>query len=219
MLELNIVDDKGDNGGDDDCFNYNDYNKRHVIVKKERSILEGLKSYPFHDDLKNKADEIYNKMIYQVRRGKVLDQLKFWCVYNAHRELGRDVDPIGLGKEFGLTTGEVQRCDSIFSPLQTGYYPPKTSISPLSYLTSYCQKLDLSEDAIVEIKLMTNSIMNKCPRLRQENPQTVAAGILRYYTIMNGISSEDNQKLSKITNRSIVTIDSMYKRISEIDNS
>ena len=68
MLQLNIVDDKGNNGGDEseDCFNYNDYNKRHVIVKKERSILEGLKSFPFHDDLKNKADEIYNKMIVMI---------------------------------------------------------------------------------------------------------------------------------------------------------
>ena len=190
----------------------------HVITRTERSILSDLKQYPFPDDIKNKADVIYNKMIYRVRRGKIRSQMLFFCVYCAHLELDRDVDPVDLGNLFGLSQGEVQRCDSIFSPLQTGYRPPSTDTSPLRYLPGYCQKMDLSEEAVEEITRLANNILMKDPDLRQENPQTVAAGILRYFTCTNGITTDDPQKLTKVTGRSSVTIDVMFRRIATIDN-
>lgn len=191
----------------------------HVINHSERTILPDLKQYSFTDDIKNQADVIYNKMRYQVRRGKIRFQMLFFCVYCAYLELNRDVDPIQLGAQFGLNQGEVQRCDSLFSPLQTGYKPPSTNISPLGYLPNYCTAMNLSQEAIDEIMKMAANILKKDPRLYQENPQTVAAGLLRYYTVTNGIISDDPQKMMQITGRSSVTIDSIFRRISTIDNS
>lgn len=199
------------------CGGYGEWG--HVINHTERSILADLKSYLFPDDIKNQADVIYNKMRYQVRRGKIRFQMLFFCVYCAHLELGRDVNPIQLGAQFDLTQGEVQRCDSLFSPLQTGYKPPSTSASPLSYLPDYCNNMNLSQEAIDDITRMASNILRKDITLYQENPQTVAAGLLRYYTITNGITTDDPQKITRVTNRSTVTIDSMFRRISTIDNS
>lgn len=199
------------------CGGYGEWG--HVINHTERTILPDLKQYPFTDDIKNTADVIYNKMRHQVRRGKIRFQMLFFCTYCSHLELGRDVNPIQLGALFGLTPGEVQRCDSLFSPLQTGYRPPNRNASPLGYLPEYCQGMDLSHEAIEEIMKMSATILRKDPTLYQENPQTVAAGLLRYYTITNGISNDDPQKITRITGRSTVTIDGMFKRISTIDNS
>ena len=199
------------------CGGYSEWG--HVLTHNEHTILPDLKQYPFTDDIKNQADVIYNKMTYRVRRGKIRYQLLFFCVYYAHIELDRDVNPIQLGSLFDLTPGEVQRCDSIFSPLQTGYRPPSTNTSPLRYLPSYCQEMKLSEDAIFEIKQLAANILNKDPGLRQENPQTVAAGLLRYYTYTNGIITEDPQEITKVTGRSNVTIETMFRRIAAIDNN
>lgn len=217
--DIETVIDPYDNGSGEQkfCGGYGDWT--HVMSHTERSILQDLKSYPFPDDIKNQADVIYNKMRYQVRRGKIRFQMLFFCVYNAHIELGRDINPIQLGAQFGLTQGEVQRCDSLFSPLQTGYRPRPINTSPLGYLPDYCQNMDLSQEAIDEIMKMSVMILKKDPTLYQESPQTVAAGLLRYYTITNGITTDDPQKITRITNRSTVTIDGMFRRIATIDNS
>ena len=199
------------------CGGYGEWG--HVINHTERSILPDLKQYAFTDDIKNEADVIYNKMRHQVRRGKIRSQMLFFCVYCSHLELNRDVNPIQLGKEFGLTQGEVQRCDSLFSSLQTGYRPPNRNASPLGYLPNYCHSMNLSHEAIDEIMKMSAIILRKDPTLYQENPQTVAAGLLRYYTVTNGISTDDPQNITRITGRSSVTIDGMFKRVSTIDNS
>lgn len=199
------------------CGGYGEWG--HVITRTERTILPDLKQYAFTDDIKNQADVIYNKMIYRVRRGKIRSQMLFFCVYCAHLELNRDVNPTQLGSLFDLTPGEVQRCDSIFSPLQTGYRPPSTNTSPLRYLPGYCEKMELSEEAVTEIMRLANNVLRKDPDLRQENPQTVAAGLLRYFTYTNGIITDDPQKITKVTGRSNVTIDVMFRRIATIDNN
>lgn len=196
---------------------YNEWN--HVTVHNEHTILPDLKNYPFPDEIKNRADFIYNQMIYRVRRGKIRDQMLFYCVYCSHLELDRNVNPCQLGALFGLGPGQVQRCDSLFSPLQTGYRPPSTNTSPLKYLPGYCQEMELSEEAAKEITQLASQILSKDLDLKQENPQTVAAGLLRYYTYTNGITTDDHQKLTKITGRSSVTIDAMFRRIASIDNN
>lgn len=199
------------------CGGYGEWG--HVINRTERTILPDLKLYPFPDDIKNQADVIYNKMKYQVRRGKIRFQMLFFCVYCSHLELKRDVNPIQLGAQFGLTPGEVQKCDSLFSPLQTGYKPPSKNASPLGYLPDYIREMDLSEDLVGDIMAVAADILRKDPTLNQENPQTVAAGLLRYYTFSRGITSDDPSKINRVTNRSNVTIDGMFRRISTIDNS
>ncbi len=191
----------------------------HIAKHTERSIITDLLPYPFPNDIKNQADVIYNKMYFQVRRGKVRDQMLFYCVYNAHLELGRDVNHQHLGKQFNLTPGEIQRCYSIFSFLQTGYRPPFVRASPLSYLPDYCKDIGLSQDVINDIKVVGNAIMNKDKSLEQENPQTVAAGILRYYLIANGIQLADPSVISIVTQRSAVTIDTMFRRVQIVDNN
>lgn len=199
------------------CNGYGDWG--YVINHNEHSILPDLKTFQFPEDIKNQADVIFNKMRYQVRRGKIRIQMLFYCVYCAHLELNRDVNPIHLGALFGLTQGEVQRCNSIFSPLQTGYKPPSVSISPLTYLPEYCQIMRLSGDAVDDILLMSRRIVDKSPALMEENPQTVAAGLLKYYIIINGITNEDPHIINTITGRSNVTIDTMVAKIANIDNA
>lgn len=202
------------------CSSHNEWS--YINNKTERSILPDLRSYTLPEDIKLRADAIYNKMKYQVRRGKIRSQMLFFCVYCAYLELANvgevTVDPVQLGKLFNLTPGEVQRCDSLFSPLQTGYKPPSVYTSPLGYLPDYCEAFGLSEDTIPEIIKLSTSILQKDKSLFEENPQTVAAGLLRYYTVTNGIISDDPQKIINITGRSVATIDTMYRRLSTIDN-
>lgn len=195
------------------------YSESHVTTKKNRSILPDLSGFDIPADIKNRADAIFNKMTYRVHRGNMRKKLLFYCVYNAYIESDITIDPISLGHMFELKPGEVQKCDSIFSPLQTGYYPKPKITSPIEYIPSYCKKMGLTSQAEVEIISIAQDIMKKDPDLRQQNPQTVAAGFLKYYIVTNGITVPDSSLFRTVTGRSNVTIESMYRKISTIDNS
>src|SRR5258708_17857264 len=90
----------------------NDYNYSN---KNGRSIIADLEKYQFNDDIKLRSNLIYNKMKHSARRANKRQFLLFFCVYNAYKELGINVNPAELGRMFGLTQGQVQKTDSIFS--------------------------------------------------------------------------------------------------------
>lgn len=192
----------------------------HIYTNAKRSIVGDLKSYRLDDEIINMADVIYNKMFHRVRRGTIRKRLLYYCTYCAFLELKRiPPNPNELGEKFGLSPGEVQKCSSTFSPLQTGYTPPTINTSPLIYLNHYCQKAGLSEDTTLDVADMAEGILEKDPTLLQETPQTVAAGLIHYYMVTHGIMPEDPKLLSTITMRSHVTIDKIYKRVAFVDNS
>ncbi len=197
----------------------NEYsNTVHAKRKKERTILKDLEKYHFTPDIKERANKIYQKMKETVYRGNKRKQLLYYCVYNAHLELGIATTNDAIGEVFGLTEGEIVRCDSIFAPLQTGYKPPRVEITPMAYLPSYCDKLGLSEEMKQEMLVESDNIMGKSKSLRNGNPKTVAAGLLKYLMFTHGIPEDDDKPLSEITKRSNVTISNMYDMVSVIDN-
>lgn len=215
------------NYDDEDDF-VQQYGTDHVIIKREHSIIPDLAQYKFPDNIKERADIIFNSMNYQVHRKKLRTQMLFYCVYCAYREEFNKnpcyengmtgVDPFRLGARFGLTSGEVSKCNSIFSPLQTGYRPPPSYKTPMEYLLEFHANLKLSEDSADEIISLADGILKKNKGLFQENPQTVAAGLIKYFTVINGIIVNDDI-LTNATGRSKATIDAMYRKISTIDNT
>ena len=199
---------------DEFCAGYGD--GTHVIQRVERSVVLDLDKYKLSDEIKNQASVIYTKMRPRTRRGKLRNKLLFYITYCAHLELGLNVNPSSLGKMFGLNQGEIQSCNSLFSFLQTGYRPPVVTISPVHLLPDLCKKLDFSDEGVAAITQLGVRILQKDPTLYQENPQTVAAGLLRYYTIINGL--DDLCKVEIACDRSPATIEPMYDRIARIDN-
>lgn len=204
---------------DEDFFKgYGDWGQ-HVYSKTTRSILPDLKPYLLPDDIKNKADAIYNIMFEKTRRKKIRKQLVFYCTYCAHLELGIEVNPVKLGEIFGLEHGDVLKCPSLFSFLQTGYSPPDITSTPMTCIKDFCAALDLSNDAVEQIRSICDNVMKRCPDISQENPQTVASGLLKYYIFTNGIELKEPNMIATVTKRSNVTIDAMYKRIAIADNT
>ena len=194
---------------------HNEYN---YTTKNSRSIMPDLAKYNLTPDIKHRANFIYNKMKLNVRRANKRKYLLFFCVYSAYKELNININPTELGKMFDLTTGDMQKTHSMFSSLETGYKPKQRQISALDYIHDYCVKLDL-EQYTDDLMLFTSLILEKHVQLLQFVPQTVAAGILKYYMIINGIELTNKKILSETTFRSDTTIDSMYKKISEMDTA
>jgi len=207
------------NYGEESNFSEGYGKKSHISTQVDKNILNDLKAFGLPEDITIRADIIYNKMKQRVQRGKIRDQKLFFCAYNAYRELDRDVDPISLGAMFGLTPGEVQKTDSRFSPLQTGYHPPNRATSCIEFIPSYAKSLNLSDELTAKIINFALSLLNKDTSLSHEPPKTMAAGMLKYYMLTNGIALDQPYNIAYITGRSMATIENAYNRISRVDNS
>lgn len=189
------------------------------------SILKDLDTYPFMTMIKTKANEIYNKMHYQTRRGKIRVQLLYHCTYNAHLELYEEglLDeipvPDELGEVFNLTSEEVQKCDSLFSYIQTGYEPLSIELNPRSYYKKWCdtKELRLSDDQLIDLLEFSDYITTLDKSLLQNHPRTVASGILKFHLEKSGFVV-DPQALGLVTKRSNVTIKGIYDQVSKIYN-
>lgn len=211
----------------------------HVSSKKGKSILPVLLTYSLPEHIVNGADVIYNKMKPQVRRAKTYHMLIYYCTYCSYFEyiyeqkiLAKEgllfdpkgyldtFDPIQLGEKFGLKKGELQKCDSLFSPLQSGYKPPLSSFSLLDYIPNYGRCINLTNEAIVDIIEFAQSLLKKEPKLNKEQRRSTAAGIVYYFTTIYGISIDKYlDDFVKLSNYSFTTIENISKRIALIDNS
>jgi hypothetical protein len=218
----------------------NEYNTKdsHVSTKKGKSIIPFLSKLSLPENIINRADVIYNKMKPQVRRANTYNMLLYYCTYCSYLEyiyeqklLSKEgllfdakgyidgFDPIELGNKFNLSKGQLQKCDSLFSPLQTGYKPPLSYISLLDYIPNYGKCINLSNESIIEIIELAKGLLKKSPKLNKDNARSTAAGIVYYYTIINGISISNIDDFIKLVNYSHTTIVTIYKQIAIIDNS
>lgn len=184
---------------------------------KNLSILDDLKNFDFSDDIKKKANYIYNQMTPITKRSKNRKLLLFFCIYNAHKELRINVIPADIGKKFGLTQGDLRKANSMFSKLQTGYEPIQNEITINDFIQDYCEKLNL--DNLDEIIQFSDNVLKNNKELELTCPQTLAASMLKYYMVSNDIEFNDKTLLSIITNRSNTTIDTIYKKIAQSDNN
>lgn len=192
--------------------------------KGDKSILDELNQYRLRPEIKQKAQRIFLDLGRGTHRGNKRKQLLFYCIYSAeleyhneHPEIEEDVDPGIIRKLVGISHGSMRRAMSMFSEVQTGYRPKTGEADPLGMIRGYCLENHMSEELVEPIKELGKQILNKDSKLKEEYPQTVAAGLIKYCLTTMGVEI-DNKSFSKNVNLSEATINSMYKRIAKVDN-
>lgn len=186
--------------------------------KSCKTIAPELKTRGFPDEIVARADLIHWKIDTGVHRGSMRCMLLFHCTFQAYQELDINVDPFKLGICFGLTKGQVKKCDSIFSPLNTGYQPVERNVTAMNFIPEFCERLGIATEQIDVIRDIIDRVSLRNKALAQENSRTLAAGFIKYFMVINGITI-DSRLLTEVTERSLATIDAMERRIETTDNS
>lgn len=197
--------------------NTSDYrNSTYVPNNYSRNILGDLAEYSFPEDIKHEANKIFSDIGMPTKRSNERKKMLFYLVYTAYRQKGSFVNPQSLGKEMGLSPGDVNRALTAFSEVQTGFRPKIRKATPLDAIPNLC--LNLGLDHITEdVVNLAKEILEKCPSLREEFPQKVAAGILSYFMEYNGILIPRDVFKNKV-DFSDVTIKDIHQRITKIHN-
>ena len=183
----------------------------------DKSIMQDMTEMYLSDDIKEKANEIYTKLEISTKRGGRRKKVVFFCLFQAHRELDMPCDPRVLAKTVGILPNDISKAFSMCSPIETGYYPVSKRFSFMDFIPTYYHLTGLSSLNLSDVEELGREILEKCPSIKDELPQTVAASILIYYMEINGVTC--TLDFSKAVQRSEMTLIQMKKRIESIHNS
>jgi transcription initiation factor TFIIIB Brf1 subunit/transcription initiation factor TFIIB len=179
------------------------------------SIAKDLQTMDISLEIKRKADEICQTLKQKTHRNKKRKYLIFFCIYMAYKELDDEKDANVIAKLVGLPNNKTQAAFSLFSTAKTGYVPKNKYTSADDLLPHYCRELGLEEKGILEL---LQELIDKDKDLDDEPPQTLAAGLLKYYSKINGIQLSD-AIISRVCGRTVTCISNMMVKVSQVHNS
>lgn len=180
----------------------------------EKSIIHDLMDYDLPEDVILKADYCYKEISSKIRRQNKRVLLYFYCVLKAYRELYGAVDPNSIRKTFGLTQGDIMKSVSTFSNKRVSEI---IYTSPVDLIPDYCRRLKIKDECVEDIVKIGESIIKSNPTLKNDSPQTVAAGIIWYHLSTIGVDNE-KKEFSSIVDRTPATVKKMYIKIATFDN-
>ncbi len=202
-----------------------EFTNHHVISKsKEKTLKSDLKSKGFPPEIINKADEIFVKMKFGLKRGVRRKQLVYYCAQAAYNELKIPMDPSQLASTCGISYSEIFKANSMCSPAKTGYKPPSEFKQPKDFIESYYKKIQdmniisFGENSEENINDICYDVMEKSSELREEKPQTVAAAVLVFYLELNGCVLK-KEKYTEIFNKSDMAIIKIKNKVAVVYNS
>lgn len=201
----------------DDSQYYEQVNQK--TTKPSKSIYAEIADLPYQEDIKRAADAFYGKMECGIKRKRKRVQLLFFCLYQAHKMLGRPVDPISIAKVLGLKKGKMNKAISMFSEIQTKCKTFNNRTYPQELIPKYCEIMELGKTAEAELIILIDKLIEKAPGLLEKSPQAVCSGAIKYYTNTLHGYEITNSMIHKCTGLSDPTINSMHSLIIAIDAS
>lgn len=184
--------------------------------KGKKSIVQELRGFPFlTPEIIQEAEGIYHRMINDgVHRVRIRKMMLYICVKRAYMSLKITIDPNDLAKKFDLSDRDKKRCDSIFSPLNTGCLDETEEFTPIYFIKLFFDNLSISQDLLPFIEEIIKVVQRKNPFLMEEKARTLAAGFLKYFIEINNLEVNE-EEFYKVVDRSPATVGNIKKRISE----
>jgi transcription initiation factor TFIIIB Brf1 subunit/transcription initiation factor TFIIB len=158
-------------------------NEHKGIVKrnnKDELFNKELNALLFEPEIKIEAFNVYKSMKLNIKRGENRSRLKFFCVYNACKNLGIVKDPQKIAEAVNMQDFNLNKVLKTFSYEKTGYKMKDVVISPLQYIPNYYEQTGFRTDEIDHVLSFSEKIIVD-DTLKEEYPQKVAASLIIYY--------------------------------------
>ena len=175
-------------------------------LKKEITKL-GLIDY-FNEDLINEADNLFNlvrQSLSKCIRGEKRRAVIFACIYYSGKKVGEYKTPYNLMKTFSLTTPiTISTCrkgmkivESVFDVI------PTITIEDIIY--DIIVRNFIQSNQVDEVMELYTKIRNKSSLLNNTLPKTLAAALIKVWSIRKGLSEINlNDYVHEVTIRKVV---------------
>ena len=184
-----------------------------------KTIHDELQRLDLPETIRALANDIYARLASDTgtRRCSVRRGLIFFCVYNGYLEAGEVRDPVEIATLVGINPNTIAHALKQFSYPLTCYRIKNVTTSPLDLIEQYAFQQGIREDLMPDLKALC-ARWTSAPVFRRLLPQPVAAGVLRYYMELNGLSI-DMDTFLKTYHLTRLALDKAYTHIVELDNA
>lgn len=191
-----------------------DPSRCHMRKTDDRTINKDVEGMGFSDKIIEKANSIYETVSGgKIYRGNSRKAIIFACIFHSYKISGNPQSPDVLIEAFSLDRKvalrglkHVNLKVSKDSDIKSTYITPEHLINDIM---SKFEATQTQKDDVIEIYKL---IENTSTILNRSRPQSVAAGIVRYYILLNSKEISMNEFRSKVK-LSELTINRIVKEI------
>jgi hypothetical protein len=178
-----------------------------------------LDKYDLPDNIKITAARLFN--MYSKGEVKKVSKRKgtlFMAIKEAYRIHGIIMPPDNIRVMLGMDKKEMSRAKTAYSYSRTGIRATQVDNSPLEYIPTYCQELNIPEDIRDSIISLGTTIMEIDDELSDAKPQNIAAGLIAYGMTLNGMSI-DNKLIAEAAKISMATLGTSLDHIKVVHSN
>jgi transcription initiation factor TFIIIB Brf1 subunit/transcription initiation factor TFIIB len=218
-IEVAERDGQTSNQNTDSKFN-SDSTRCYIRKSTERSIHQDVQHIPISDHIKDIANDIYNEICREkIHRGVFRKSIVFASVFYAYKFDKSPQSCDHLIKVFNIKRKSALKGLKYVHE----HLPPRSPLRTL-YITAedliqeFMIKFDTSSVQISEVIELYNLIKGRSDSLNRSRPQSVAAGIIYYYTLSQGRNMSIKNFIKKV-HLSELTVMKGAKECSRILNT
>jgi transcription initiation factor TFIIIB Brf1 subunit/transcription initiation factor TFIIB len=205
--------------GSNDTRHTTDPNRCHMRKSADKNILKDVSGLGFSDRIIDIANSIYTQVTDgNIYRGSTRRAIIFACVFHSYKLDNNPQSCDHLIKTFNLTKKnglKGLKFVHLYSAKEKNIN--RSYITVENIITEIMNKFNAGSEDIRKIINIYHKIKNKSQLINRARPQSVAAGIIRYYCIQNG-KDIDGEKFRSVVNLSELTINRICKEIENILN-
>lgn len=203
-----------------DNRNINDPTRCHVRKSEDKTIYKDISNLSLPDNIIKEANSLYQHVVKdRIYRGNTRKSIIFACIFYAYKKIGNPqscdmlTSLFNLDRRDGLKGLKIVSLNSDSTMIKKSTY-----ITPINIINEIMTQFDASPQDKQSVIDLYEQIKGKSEILSRARPQSVAAGLIRYYIIKNDrdISMEDFREK---VNLSDLTINRIVREITNIIES
>lgn len=203
-----------------DNRNVNDPSRCHFRKNDDKNIYKDISSLNLPDNIVKEANKLYIHVVKErIYRGNTRKSIIFACIFYAYKQFKNPQSCDTLTKLFNITRRDGLKGLKIVN-LNTDdkIIEKSTYITPVNIIKEIMTQFDAKKEDIESVISLFTKIEGKSEVLSRARPQSVAAGLIRYYIIKQDreISMEDFKEKVQLSD---LTINRIVREITRIIES
>ena len=151
----------------------------------ERTIHSDLQGVRISEHVKDKANDIFNQVCSSIRRANSRKGVVFGCVFFAFKACGNPQSGDSVIKIFNISKRQAQEgLKFVNENLPHGSPLLSIHVSEEDIMREFMNKLHTSREHADEVIRLYRTIKGKSQQLSRRKPQSIAAGMIYYYTTL-----------------------------------
>ena len=212
-IEENLIDTEAHYYGASDTRYSKDPSRHSQRKNEERTLYSDLEQNGFPADIIERANNYYKEIIKNnIYRAKNRRSIVFACTYHAYEDIGEPRVPGDLALIFKLDKKKVSNGLKLFSHVFRKR-PGKKYIDAMDIVPKLLIAMNIDEsrheNCVKDIRMIYNFVNSKSKSFSSSNPQSIAAGLIYYYLLLNNITVK-RAEFAKIVHLTDIT----FTRIS-----